>query len=307
MGADILGLEPDDVHVVHGDTAIVPYGIGTFGSRGSAVGGTAVYNALVKLRDKIAKIAGHVMGEDPGKLVLEGKKVVSKASKKSISFYEVVGAAYVAKSLPAGVEPGLDSTNFFEPTNFTFPFGTHICTVEIDRDTGDVRLTKYVAVDDCGNVLNPLLVDGQVHGGIVQSVGQAMLEEAVYDDQGQLITGELMDYAIPRAADMPWMETDRTVTPSPVNPLGLKGVGEAGTIGATPALVNAVVDALAPFGVRNVDMPVKRERIWRLIHRAPARVAHVPAKKAAKAAPKPKSKPKAKPKARAKGKGRRAR
>jgi carbon-monoxide dehydrogenase large subunit len=140
--------------------------------------------------------------------------------------------------------------------------------VEIDTETGDVKLVKYVAVDDCGNVLNPLLVDGQVHGGIVQSVGQAMLEEAVYDEQGQLITGEFMDYAIPRAADMPWMDTDRTVTPSPVNPMGVKGVGEAGTIGATPALANAVADALSPYGVRHVDMPFKREKIWKLMQKA---------------------------------------
>ena len=272
IGAEVLGLEVDDVNIVHGDTATVPYGIGTFGSRATAVGGTAVYKSLLKVRDKLAQIAGHLLGEDPQRLVFREKKISSKADpKKSIAFGEAVGAAYVAKTLPPGVEPGLDATTFFEPSNFTFPFGAHVCVVEVDGETGDVRLVKYVAVDDCGNVINPLLVDGQVHGGIVQAVGQALLEEAVYDEQGQLITGELMDYAIPRAADMPWMETSRTVTPSPVNPLGLKGVGEAGTIGATPALVNAVVDALAPFGVRHVDMPAKRERIWQLMHQAPAR------------------------------------
>jgi carbon-monoxide dehydrogenase large subunit len=164
--------------------------------------------------------------------------------------------------------------------------------VEIDAETGDVRLVKYVAVDDCGNVLNPLLVEGQVHGGIAQSVGQAMLEEAVYDEHGQLITGELMDYAIPRADSMPWMETHRTVTPSPVNPLGVKGVGEAGTIGATPAIVNAVVDALAPFGVRHVDMPVKRERIWKLMRKPVARAPRPPARAKAKAKAKTKKKTK---------------
>jgi carbon-monoxide dehydrogenase large subunit len=268
IGAEVLGLEPDDVNIVHGDTARVPYGIGTFGSRASAVGGTAVYNSLLKVRDKLAQIAGHLMGEDPQKLVFRQKKILSKATKKSISFGEAVSAAYMAKTLPPGMEPGLDATTFFEPSNFTFPFGAHICVVEVDAETGDVKLQKYVAVDDCGNVLNPLLVEGQVHGGIVQAVGQALLEEAVYDEQGQLITGELMDYAIPRAWDVPWMETSRTVTPSPVNPLGLKGVGEAGTIGATPALINAVVDALAPFGVRHVDMPVKRERVWNLMRKA---------------------------------------
>jgi len=272
VAADILGLAPDDIQVVHGDTATVPYGIGTFGSRATAVGGTAVYKSLVKLRDKIAQIAGHILGEDPQKLVFRDHRIVSKsAAKKSIHFTEAVGAAYVAKTLPPGVDPGLDATTFFEPTNFTYPFGTHICVVEVDAETGAVHLQKYIAVDDCGNVLNPLLVDGQIHGGIVQSVGQALLEEAVYDEQGQLITGELMDYAIPRAGDIPWIETARTVTPSPVNPLGVKGVGEAGTIGATPALINAVVDALAPFGVRHVDLPVKRERIWQLMRRASPR------------------------------------
>jgi len=280
LGAEVLGLEPDDIHVVHGDTAVVPYGIGTFGSRATAVGGTAVYKSLVKLRDKIAQIAGHLLGEEPQKLVFRDKKIFSKtAAKKSISFGEAVGAAYVAKTLPPGVEPGLDATTFFEPSNFTYPFGAHVCVVEVSAETGDARLVKYVAVDDCGNVLNPLLVDGQVHGGIVQSIGQALFEEAVYDDQGQLITGELMDYAIPRASDIPWIETARTVTPSPVNPLGVKGVGEAGTIGATPALANAVVDALAPFGVRHVDMPLKRERLWQLMHKAASRPARAPAKR----------------------------
>lgn len=272
IGADVLGLEPDDVLVTHGDTTAVPYGIGTFGSRATAVGGTAAYKALLKVRDKLAQIAGFLMKEDPEKLVFAGKKIFVKGNaKKSMTFGEAVGAAYSAKSLPPGVEPGVEATTFFEPSNFTFPFGAHVCVVEIDPETGDVKLKKYVAVDDCGNVINPLLVDGQVHGGIVQSVGQVLFEEAVYDEQGQLITGELMDYAIPRAADMPWMETDRTVTPSPVNPLGVKGVGEAGTIGATPALCNAVVDALSHLGVRNIDLPVKRERIWRLLQKsAPA-------------------------------------
>jgi carbon-monoxide dehydrogenase large subunit len=232
------------------------------------VGGTAVYKSLLKLREKLAAIAGHLMTEDPSKLVFADKRITARSSKKSIAFGEVVGAAYVAKTLPPQMEPGLEATTFFEPTNFTFPFGAHICVVELDAETGDVRLQKYVSVDDCGNVLNPLLVDGQVHGGIAQSVGQALLEEAVYDEQGQLITGELMDYAIPRASDLPWFETARTVTPSPVNPLGLKGVGEAGTIGATPALVNAVVDALSPLGVRHVDLPVKRTRVWQILQKA---------------------------------------
>jgi carbon-monoxide dehydrogenase large subunit len=163
------------------------------------------------------------------------------------------------------MEPGLSATYFFEPKNFTFPFGTHIVVVEIERETGDIKFLRYVAVDDCGKVINPLLVDGQLHGGIVQSIGQALYEEVVYDEQGQLVTGSLMDYAIPRAAHIPWLELDRTETPSPVNPLGVKGVGEAGTIGATPAVVGAIVDALSPFGVKHLDMPIKPEAIWRII------------------------------------------
>ncbi len=273
LGADVLGLEPSDVQVVHGDTAVVPYGIGTFGSRATAVGGTAAYKSLLKLRDKLTRIAGHMLGEDPSKMELSGRKIFSKsAPKKSVVFAAAVSAAYVAKSLPAEMEPGLEATTFYEPANFTYPFGTHICVVEVDPDTGQVRLLRYVAVDDCGNALNPLLVDGQVHGGIVQSVGQALFEGAVYDEQGQLLTGELMDYAIPRAADLCWIETARTVTPTPVNPLGVKGVGEAGTIAATPALAGAVVDALAPFGVRHVDMPLTREKLWKLMQPAGRRV-----------------------------------
>jgi aerobic carbon-monoxide dehydrogenase large subunit len=269
LAADMLGVGMDDVLVIHGDTSAVPYGIGTFGSRSLAVGGTAVYRCLEKLRDKLLKIAGHLLEEDPAKLVLRGKQAVSRREpKKSMPFCDVVAAAYTAKTLPHGVEPGLDATDFYEPSNFTFPFGTHVAVVEVDPETGSVRLLKYVAVDDCGNVINPLLVDGQVQGGIVQSIGQAFLEEAVYDEQGQLLTGEMMDYALPRAGDVPWIETFRTVTPTPVNPLGAKGVGEAGTIGATPALVNAVVDALARLGVRNIDMPMKRERVWNAIRGA---------------------------------------
>jgi aerobic carbon-monoxide dehydrogenase large subunit len=273
MGADILGIDPDQVQVVHGDTSIVPYGIGTFGSRATAVGGTAVYKSLHKVKEKMARIAAHIVSSDPERMVFADGRISAKESaKKSVAFGQAVSAAYVAKSLPADMEPGLEATTFFEPSNFTYPFGTHICVVELDGETGDVKLVRYVAVDDCGNVINPLLVEGQVQGGIVQSVGQALLEEAVYDEQGQLITGELMDYALPRASDLCWIETERTVTPSPVNPMGVKGVGEAGTIGATPALAGAVADALAPFGIHHVDMPFKREKIWRLMHKNGRRV-----------------------------------
>jgi carbon-monoxide dehydrogenase large subunit len=185
--------------------------------------------------------------------------------KSKLTIQDVALAAHIAKDLPPDTEPGLSATYFFEPKNFTFPFGTHIVAVEIDRETGDIKFLRYVAVDDCGKVINPMLVDGQVQGGIVQSIGQALYEEVIYDEQGQLITGSLMDYALPRASDIPWLELDRTETPSPVNPLGVKGVGEAGTIGATPAIVGAIVDALAPFGVKHLDMPVKPEAIWKIV------------------------------------------
>ena len=187
------------------------------------------------------------VGEGPAGALNE---VPTPNGRDKITIQEIALAAHVAKELPPDTEPGLSATYFFEPKNFTFPFGTHVCVVEIDKDTGETKIIKYVAVDDCGKVINPLLVDGQVHGGIVQAIGQALYEEVVYDEQGQLVTGELMDYALPKASQMPWFETDRTETPSPVNPLGVKGVGEAGTIGATPAIVNAVVDALLHYGVK---------------------------------------------------------
>ena len=269
--ADEFGIEPDDVVTIHGDTGRVPSGIGTFGSRGTSVGGTAVYLAAQDLKEKMKKIAAHLLEATPDKIEFGiGKLLVKGNSGRSINFKDVVTVAYNAVKLPRGMEPGLEATRFFEPSNFTFPFGTHVCVVEIDEETGEPRITKYVAVDDCGNVINPLLVEGQIHGGLVQGIGQALHEEVVYDENGQLLTGSLMDYAIPRAHDFPEFELDRTVTPSPVNPLGLKGVGEAGTIGSTPAVVNAVVDALAPFGITHIDMPVRSEKIWRILKRRKA-------------------------------------
>jgi len=264
--ADQFGITMEDVFVQHGDTARIPYGIGTFGSRATAVGGTAMYNAGQKLREKMQKLAGHILQVNPEKIVFEDGKIIAKdGSGKSMGFGEVVTQAYIARQLPPGMEPGLEATNFFEPSNFTFPFGTHVCVVQIDEETGEPKITKYVAVDDCGNVINPLLVEGQVHGGIVQGIAQALYEEVVYDENGQLLTGSLMDYALPRAHDLPMFELDRTVTPSPVNPLGVKGVGEAGTIGSTPAVVNAIVDALSPLGITHVDMPVRAEKVWKIL------------------------------------------
>jgi aerobic carbon-monoxide dehydrogenase large subunit len=269
IAADELGVQVNDCTVIHGDTAVVQYGIGTFGSRGTAVGGTAVYLALQKLKEKAIKMAAHALGADASSVTFDGGKFTAKDG-KSVTIQEVALGAHLAKSLPPDTEPGLSATSFFEPKNFTFPFGTHICVVEIDRETGEIHIQRYVAVDDCGKVINPLLVHGQIHGGIVQSLGQALYEEVVYDDQGQLLSGSLMDYAMPRAAQIPWMELDRTETPSPVNPMGVKGVGEAGSIGATPAIVAAVVDALAPFGVRHLDMPIKPENVWRIINKKAA-------------------------------------
>ena len=295
IAADELGVDLNDVTVIHGDTSIVQYGIGTFGSRATAVGGTAVFMAIEKLKEKASQIAAHLLKAEQSSVTFkEGRysKAAAMAAAadsvpepvvpagqapagalpepdvedKHVSIQDIALAAHIARDIPPGLEPGLSATHFFEPTNFTFPFGTHIAVVEIDRDTGDVKFLRYVAVDDCGKVINPMMVDGQVHGGIVQALGQALYEEVVYDEQGQLVTGTLMDYAVPKAAMIPWFELERTETPSPVNPLGVKGVGEAGTIGATPAIVNAVVDALAPFGIRHMDMPLRPESIWRIVN-----------------------------------------
>ncbi|MBZ5531967.1 MAG: xanthine dehydrogenase family protein molybdopterin-binding subunit [Acidobacteriia bacterium] len=268
IAADELGVTVNDCTVIHGDTAIVQYGIGTFGSRATAVGGTAVYMALQKLKTKATTLAAHMLGVDAKTVTFADGKFSSGG--KSVTIQEVALNAHLAKNIPADMEPGLSATSFFEPKNFTFPFGTHICIVEIDRETGEIHFKRYIAVDDCGKQINPLLVHGQVHGGIVQSLGQALFEQVVYDDQGQLVSGSLMDYAVPKAAQLPWFELDSTETPSPVNPLGVKGVGEAGSIGATPAIVAAVVDALAPFGIRHMDMPIKPEHVWNIIKKGKA-------------------------------------
>src|SRR5436853_2955603 len=268
--ADELGIHPEDVNVVHGDTLAVPYGIGTFGSRATAVGGTAAYLATQKLKTKMARLAAHLLGAKPADISFGRGRLSGKGSKKSISFGELVMAAYTARNIPAGFEPGLEATHFFEPSNFTFPFGAHIASVEVDGETGEVKIDKYVAVDDCGNVINPMLVDGQIHGGIAQGMGQAMWEELVYNDDGQLLTGTLMDYALPKAHCLPEFTLGSTVTPSPANPVGVKGVGEAGTIASTPCMVNAVCDALSPLGIKHIDMPLKPERVWSAMQQAQA-------------------------------------
>ena len=263
MAADALGVPIDDVLVLHGDTSVVQYGIGTFGSRGTAVGGAALFYALEDLKAKIRKFGAMILETDT--VNFAGGACIDEKSGKSVSFAEVAAAAYHAKKLPPNTEPGLVATHFWEPPNFTFPFGAHLVVSEVDRETGNIEIKRYIAVDDCGKIINPLLVAGQVHGGVAQGLGQALWEEAVYDDNGQLLTGELTDYALPKAHLMPWIEASHTETPSPVNPMGVKGVGEAGTIGCSPAVVNSVVDALSPFGVRHIDMPLTPEKIWNLI------------------------------------------
>jgi aerobic carbon-monoxide dehydrogenase large subunit len=261
--ADELGVNIDDVTVLHGDTLLTPYGIGTFGSRTTPVGGAALYYALQELKEKIRKFGATMLETDH--VSLAGGACIDEKSGKSLSFAEIVAAAYRPMKLPPNTQPGLVATYFWEPPNFTFPFGAHIVITEVDRETGEVAIRRYVAVDDCGRMINPLLVDGQVHGGVAQGLGQALWEQAVYGENGQLLTGELTDYAVPRAHMMPWIESSHTVTPSPVNPLGVKGVGEAGTIGCSPAVVNSVVDALSHVGVRHIDMPLTPEKLWRLI------------------------------------------
>ena len=266
--ADELGVDIDDVVVLHGDTAVVQYGIGTFGSRGTAIGGTALYYALQELKGKVKKFGAMLLECDD--VTLAGGKCVDERSGKSVPFAQVAAASYRAMKLPPNTQPGLVATYFWEPPNFTFPFGAHVVITDVDRETGQVSIRRYVAVDDCGKIINPLIVAGQVHGGVAQGLGQALWEQAVYDENGQLLSGELTDYALPRAHMMPWIESSHTETPSPVNPLGVKGVGEAGTIGCSPAVVNSVVDALSHLGVRHIDMPLTPEKVWKLIQGARA-------------------------------------
>ena len=267
--ADEYGISIDDIAVIHGDTGRQPQGIGTFGSRATAVGGAALIIATKQVKEKMAQIAAHLLEANADDLVFEdGNIFVQGSPDPAVTFAEVAAAAHAAVNLPPEVEPGLEATHFFEPSNFTYPFGAHISIVEVDPETGEIDLQRYVAVDDCGNIINPMLVDGQVHGGIAQGLGQAMYEGAVYDENGQLLTGSFMDYAIPKATQVPRFETEHTTTPSPVNPLGVKGVGEAGTIASSPCLVNAVVDALSPFGITDIDMPMTPNRVWQTIQDA---------------------------------------
>ncbi|ADG07288.1 xanthine dehydrogenase family protein molybdopterin-binding subunit [Kyrpidia tusciae] len=265
--ADRFGIPVEDVEVVHGDTDRISMGWGTYGSRTTPVGGSAIAVAADRVLEKARKIAAHMLevSEEDVEFA-DGTFQVKGVPSRQVKFQDVVLQAHLAWNLPPGVEPGLEAQAFYDPVNFCYPFGAHACVVEVDPETGKIEILRYVAVDDCGPVINPMIVEGQVHGGIVQGVGQALWEGAVYDEQGQLVTGSFMDYAMPKAKFFPAFETAHTVTPAPHNPLGVKGIGETGTIAATPAVVNAVVDALAPFGVTDLEMPLTPEKIWKVIH-----------------------------------------
>src|ERR671931_881800 len=267
--ADELGIPIEDVTVEHSDTLGTPFGYGTYGSRSAAVGAVAAYRSVQRVKDKARRLAAHMLEASVDDIeYADGKAFVAGSPERAKTIQEIAGAAALGYDLPEGEEPFLDDTSYYDPPNCTFPFGTHVAVVEVDGETGAVELKRYVAVDDVGKVINPLIVDGQVQGGIVQGVAQALWEGAVYDENGQLLTSSLMEYAVPKAEFFPRIELDRTETPTDVNPLGVKGAGETGTIASTPAVVNAVTDALAPLGIRHVDMPLTPERVWRAMQAA---------------------------------------
>ena len=267
--ADEFGYPVENVEIIHGDTDNTPQGWGTYGSRSTAVCGSAVKVAAVKLKEKARKLAAHLLEANEADLEWkDGKFQVKGSPDKAKGFAELALMANVAWNMPAGMEPGMEASAFFDPTNFVYPFGTHVCTVDVDIDTGEVKILRYIAVDDCGPPINPMIVDGQIHGGVVQGLGEALQEIAVYDNEGQLLTGTMMDYAVPRASQMPFLELAHTVTPSPVNPLGVKGCGEAGTIASAACVVNAVTDALSPLGINHIDKPLTPARVWAAIQKA---------------------------------------
>jgi aerobic carbon-monoxide dehydrogenase large subunit len=267
--ADRFGIDPAQVEVIHGDTGTGPQGLGTYGSRSLSVGGEAIVRAVEKVTDKIKKLIAHQLEAAPEDIELQdGKFAVKGSPDKGLTLAEVAGEAYIPENIPEGMEPGLEETAFYDPANFVFPFGAHACVVEVDAETGKIDIVRYVAVDDCGPAINPLLIDGQVHGGIAQAIGQALYERIHYDEDGQLVTGTFVDYALPSAADLPSFELDRTETPSTTTSMGVKGIGEAGTIAASPAILNAVVDALRPLGVTYLQMPLSPMRVWDAIQAA---------------------------------------
>jgi carbon-monoxide dehydrogenase large subunit len=261
-----LGIPMEDIVVQHSDTQGTPFGYGTYGSRTSSVGSTAAIKAAGKIREKARKMAAHMLEASIDDIEVDGAKYFVKGSPDRVkTIQEIAFAIDLAFDPPEGMEPYLDETAYYDATNCTFPFGTHIALVEVDEDTGKVELKRYVAVDDVGKKINPMIVDGQLHGGIVQGIGQALWEGAIYDDGGQLLSGSMMDYTVPRASFLPNLELDETITPSPVNPIGVKGVGEAGAIASTAAVANAVIDALSPLGIRHLDMPYTPQTVWRAI------------------------------------------
>jgi len=264
-----LGIPVEDVIVQHSDTQGTPFGYGSYGSRTAAVGGTAAVKAADKIKAKAKLYAAHMLEASPDDIEIDGANYRVKGSPDKVkTLQEISFAIGLGFSLPEGMEPYLDETAYYDTPNCTWPFGSHVAMVEVDEATGEVDLVRYIAVDDCGNRINPLIVDGQIHGGLAQGIGQALWEGAVYDDQGQLLSGSMLDYALPKASHFPTFELDKTVTPSPVNPLGVKGIGEAGTIASTPAIVNAVVDALSGYGIRHIDMPLTSQTVWRAMQSA---------------------------------------
>jgi carbon-monoxide dehydrogenase large subunit len=266
--ASELGVDVNDVKVVHGDTDNTPMGWGTYGSRTTAVSGAALATALGKIKEKAKVLAAHLIEAAPEDIeYADGRFFVRGAPTRAKTIQDIALMANVAWNLPPGMEAGLEATSFYDPPNFVYPFGAHVAVVEVDGETGAVALKRYVAVDDCGPQINPVIVEGQVHGGVVQGIGQALWEGAVYDEGGQLVTGSLLDYAIPRADVLPTIDVLSTVTRSPHHPLGVKGIGEAGTIASTAAVYNAVVDALEPFGVDTLTMPLTPERVWRAMQK----------------------------------------
>jgi carbon-monoxide dehydrogenase large subunit len=267
--ADRLGVDPEVVDVVHGDTATGPYGMGTYGSRSLSVGGEAAARAAEKVQRKAKAIAAHLLEAAPEDIEVSPEGFGVRGSPgKAKTLAELSAAAYIPENLPEGMEPGLEETTFYDPENFVYPFGAHACVVDVDAETGRVDIVRYVAVDDCGPAINPTLIEGQVHGGIAQALGQALYERIHYDENGQLVTGTFVEYGLPSSADVPSFETDRTETPSPSNSLGVKGIGEAGTIACTPAVVNAVIDALRPLGVTFINMPLGPMHVWETIQEA---------------------------------------
>ncbi len=267
--ADRLGISPDDVDVLHSDTAIAPLGLDTYGSRSLPVGGVAIAMACDKVIDKAKKIAAHQLEANEDDLDFAGGSFTVKGSPdRTMPLAAIAFEAFTAHNLPDGLEPNLEAQVTYDPPNFSWPFGTHICTVEVDTETGNVEVLQYVAVDDCGNQVNPLIVEGQVHGGVVQGLAQALYEEAVYDTDGNLKNASLAEYLVPAASDVPNITLGHTITPSPTNPLGVKGIGEAGTIGAAPAVMNAVIDALSGLGVTDMPMPASPHNVWKAIQAA---------------------------------------